>query len=61
MKSVRRLRTAARPTSLDARFHGHDVIPAQAEIQGFAQILDMNQVFLNPRPFCPLILFTRGR
>ena len=32
-----------RPTFLDARFHGHDVIPAKAGIQEFAQILDMSQ------------------
>jgi hypothetical protein len=31
------------PTFLDARLHGHDVIPAQAGIQGFAQILDLSQ------------------
>jgi hypothetical protein len=35
------------PTFLDARLHGHDVIPAQAGIQGFAQILDMNLFFFS--------------
>ncbi|MGE0682064.1 MAG: sulfur oxidation c-type cytochrome SoxA, partial [Candidatus Binatia bacterium] len=39
----------ARFPSLDARFHGHDVIFAQAGIQGFAPIWDMSQFF-------PLIL-----
>jgi hypothetical protein len=36
-------------TFLDARLHGHDVIPAQAGIQGFAQILDMSQAVTQGR------------
>jgi hypothetical protein len=44
MKSGLWLREAA-PTSLDARFHGHDVIPAKAGIQEFAQILEVSSEF----------------
>ena len=43
MKFVRRLQGAAHPTFLDARFHGHDVIPAKAGIQEFTQILSMSR------------------
>jgi hypothetical protein len=43
MKSVRWPQEEAHPTSLDARSHGQNVIPAQAGIQEFAQILDMSQ------------------
>jgi sulfur-oxidizing protein SoxA len=51
---------AARPTSLDARFHGHDVIPARAGIQGFAPILDMSQFLPLILAICALLSFTKA-
>jgi hypothetical protein len=50
MKSVYQLAEVAPPTFLDARFHEHDVIPAQAGIQESAQILDINQFFTDCTP-----------
>jgi hypothetical protein len=55
MKSVHCPQEETHLTSLDARFHRHDVIPAQAGIQEFAQILDRSHgsFFSPPDEFFP--------